>query len=365
MKSGPAWTHPALYGAIRAVASAFGVFSADQNVRTMRTFGEWYSTAGFNRHRLERAHANLAWCFPDWERWRIERCATDAYAHLFCLAAEMMSTGRLITPDGFARRVRIGDTRGVIERLVRGERLIFITGHCGNWEALGYTLAALGFPMHALYRPLDLRPLDAWVRETRGRRGLELLDKFGAAERMPGILAEGGRVAFVADQNAGERGIFVPFFDRLASTYKSIGLLALTTETPIVCGQARRLASPGAAGLVGELDISAQGLRYEIDVVDVIEPADWADREDPLFYVTARYRRAIETMVRRAPEQYLWMHRYWKSRPAFEKKGRGVPERTLDKVRSLPWMTEASVERLAERSARDAAELGGAAGRAG
>lgn len=356
MKHAPTWTHPALSMVIRAIVATYGVIPVDQNLRTMRSLGGAFGSARFNRERRERAHRNLAWCFPEWPRWKVEACALDAYSHLFCLAAEMMATERKITTDGFADRVRLGNTRGVIERLVRGERLIFITGHCGNWEALGYTLAALGFPMHALYRPLDLKPLDAWVRETRERRGLMLLDKFGAAERMPGILAQGGRVAFIADQNAGNRGLFVPFFDRLASTYKSIGLLALTTDTPIVCGHARRLASPGAAGLVGELDMAAQSFRYEIDVVDVIEPDDWADETDPLFYVAARYRRAIETMVRRAPEQYLWMHRYWKSRPGFEMKGREFPARLREKIEALPWMTEESMGRIVERSALDAAE---------
>jgi hypothetical protein len=97
-------------------------------------------------------------------------------------------------------------------------------------------------------------------------------------------------------------------------------------------------------------------LRYRLDVVDVIEPSHWEKHPDPLFYITARYRRAIELMVRSAPEQYLWMHRYWKSRPRWETEGTPFPPRLIDKMRTLPWMTEADIAHVVERSARDTSD---------
>ncbi len=78
--------------------------------------------------------------------------------------------------------------------------------------------------------------------------GLRLIDKFGAGGDLPAVISQGGMPAFVADQNAGDRGIFVPFFGRLASSYKSIGLMALTTNSSLVCGMARRLGL-GTIGL--------------------------------------------------------------------------------------------------------------------
>ncbi len=100
---------------------------------------------------------------------------------------------------------------------------------------------------------------------------------------------------------------------------------------PIVCGFCRR---------VGE------GFNYEISTVDVIYPDDWQSMRDPLFYVTARYIRAIETMVRRAPEQYLWMHRRWKSRPRWEEQGKPMPANLQRSLEELPWMDQATMERL-------------------
>jgi KDO2-lipid IV(A) lauroyltransferase len=211
----------------------------------------------------------------------------------------------------------------------------------------------LGFRVHALYRPLDMRAADRWIREVRGARGLHLLDKFGAMRLAPGIMARGEMLAFIADQNAGARGVFVPFFDRLASTYKSIALVAMQHNAPIVCGQTLRI---GAHGLDVPAALRDQTFRYRIDVQDVILPEEWADQPDPMFYISARYRYAIEKMVLANPKQYLWMHRYWKARPPHEMAGKPFPKRLREKIESLPWMTPERVERLVAKSAQDAAD---------
>jgi KDO2-lipid IV(A) lauroyltransferase len=223
--------------------------------------------------------------------------------------------------------------------------------------------------MHAVYRAIDFRALDSWLQQTRARRGLVLVDKFGIARELPRLLERGAPVGFVADQNGGDRGLFVPFFDRLASSYKSIGLAAIRANAPIICGQARRLvwerdsAGEADADLIerghnlGFAEWSGEPFRYRVDVVDLISPEEWEKQPDPLFYVTARYRRAIETMVRRAPEQYLWMHRYWKSRPRHERLGRPMPSQLREKIEQLPWTTPESLARVEEWSRRDTRAL--------
>ena len=92
---------------------------------------------------------------------------------------------------------------------------------------------------------------------------------------------------------------------------------------------------------------------YRFDIHDVIRPEDWKDAPDPLFYITARYRRSIENMVRTAPEQYFWMHRVWKSRPRHERLRKEFPDNLKRKMLELPWMDEAEVERIVEQSERD------------
>lgn len=344
-RSLPSWTHPAVYLAARAASAGVNLFPVDDALKVLASLGGLWAAAPANRKRLARAVSNIAWAFPDLDEAECRAVAIDAYRHLFTLAGEFATAPRALGADALPARVRFGDVRETLRALGAGRPCLLVTGHCGNWEALGGALASLGFRLHALYRPLDVRSLDAWVQRSRAGMGLGLLSKHGAADRLPRLLEEGTSIGFIADQNAGDRGLFVPFFDRMASAYKTIGLLAMRERAPIICGHTIR-----------EGDAASPRFAHRAEVVDLIHPEDWESQPDPLFYITARYRFAIERMVRAAPRQYLWMHRYWKSRPAYERKGAPMPDRVIEKVRSLPWIDDRRLDRIVERSRRDAAE---------
>ncbi len=353
------------YWAARAAIGTMLTGDLESNLRGARAIGRGW--ARFEPKRVKRAMENIAVAFPEMGEEDRRKHAIESYEHLFMLAVEMAYTPRLLNHDAWSERVRVGNLGPTVRHLTSGRPCVLITGHCGNWELMGYTLALLGFPIHALYRPLDLKPMDAWLRQTRERRGLMLVDKFGATETIPRIMERGGLVGFIADQNAGDRGLFVPFFNRLASSYKTIGLLAMQHEAPIICGQARRLnwsrdgnAEEGQQGAadqngLGFASWSGEPFRYRLDIQDIIEPEDWKGQPDPLFYITARYRRAIETLVRKSPEQNLWLHRYWKSRPRHERIGRPLPGAMKDKIRALPWISADDLARIEEWSERDGA----------
>ena len=182
----------------------------------------------------------------------------------------------------------------------RDRGIIFLTGHFGNWEIVGYTMACLGFPTTAVARHLDNPYLNNHILGLRQKRGLTILDKRGATGAIPDILQNNGSVGFIADQDAGRKGCFVDFFGRKASTYKSIALLAMQYEVPVVVGYGKRLSR--------EFD-------FEIGIARYIVPEEWKDKDDPKLYITQEYTRALEDVIRRAPEQYLWVHRRWKHRP--------------------------------------------------
>lgn len=366
----PQWLQAPAFFALRTAMLPLGVCDLAECVTVARAAARAFAGAKMNRKRLGRAIDNLAVAFPEWNDERRREYAIRSYEHLFTLGVESAVMPRLLNEDGWSSHVALGEMSSSVRELLgrgfpsTGPRTpcALITGHTGNWELLGYTMALLGFPMHALFRPLDMKPVDQWMRRTRESRGLVLVDKFGATESLPMLMSRGYPIGFVADQNGGDRGLFVPFFDRLASAYKSIGLLALKYEAPIVCGQARRLiesdtTDEAEAGRVGFSDFQGEPMKYRIDVVDVINPSDWADQPDPVFYITARYRRAIETMVRRAPEQYLWMHRYWKSRPRHEHQGKPIPRAMREKIERLPWMTPDQLSRIDDWTRRDSQSL--------
>jgi KDO2-lipid IV(A) lauroyltransferase len=322
------------YLALRAVAGFTHCFDINQNLATAATVGSLFYRFS-HRHR-ERALRNIELSFPQWPAERVAETARRSIQHMFQLfMVDAVATPRRITETSWPRYVRIGRLQDVLERLIRGEPTIFITGHCGNWELLGYALAVIGYPLYALARPLDNPLLNRWVLGIREARGMRIITKWGATPVLQDVLRSGGRVAFIADQNAGDQGLFVPFFGRLASSYKSIGLLAMRYDVPIVAGFARRIEGR---------------FEYELSTTDVIRPEDWADQADPLFYITARFNRALELMVRSAPEQYLWVHRRWKSRPRHERHGRPMPRRMVAKLETLPWLTPQEIDRLARGS---------------
>jgi Kdo2-lipid IVA lauroyltransferase/acyltransferase len=339
---------PAMYGALRSLLVGAHALPLATVLRGARSLGRSFGGSRLNRVRVSRAVDRLAVAMPELEYEQRYELVIQSYGHLAMLAVELAVLPRYLSEDAWSDYIELGSLDEVIRPLIDDEPTLLLTGHCGNWEALGYTMALLGFRMHVLYRPLDLRPADAWLRQTRSRRGLELVDKFGAMHKLPGLLSAGESIGIVADQNAGDRGMQVPFMGRLASSYKSIGLMAIQHRAKIIVGNARRL----------EMNPNERvKLKYRIEIYDRINPEDWESHPDPLFYITARYRRAIEQSVRKAPEQYLWMHRIWKSRPRHERLNKPFPKNLREKLESLPWMTDQEVEQIVDRSDRDRAYM--------
>ncbi len=325
------WTQ---YIGLRGIAGFMHCFEPEQNLATAAVIGSLFHR--FSARHRKRALENIRTSFPEWPIERAQDVARRSIQNMFQIfMVDALISPRRITTTSWPRYLRVGNLSAAMERLIRSESTIFITGHCGNWELLGYSLAVLGYPLHALARPLDNPLLNRWVMGIREARGLRIITKWGATPILQKLLSSDGRAAFIADQNAGEEGMFVPFFGRLASSYKSIGLLAMRYEVPIVAGFAKRLGGR---------------FEYELIAQDIIRPQEWADHPDPLFYITARYNYAMEQMIRRMPEQYLWVHRRWKSRPRHERLGRPIPPRLIAKLESLPWLTPQDVGRIVESS---------------
>jgi len=317
------------YLAARTAEMLVTSFDMDANLRAAARIGGLAYRLG--RRRRERTAGNIRTAFPDWSEAQVQRVCRASFEHLVQLAFEVCHTPRLIHLDTWPRHVRLGNIAPALRLMVERRPAILLTGHVGNWEVLGYCLATLGFPVQALARPIDNPLINDWLLGIRQKRGLSIITKFDASERMIAVLREGGTLAFIADQNAGDKGVFVPFFGRLASSYKSIGLLAMNQRVPIICGCAHRIGT---------------GFCYDLGVTDLIQPEDWENQPDPLFYITARYNRAMERMIRARPQQYLWMHRRWKSRPRFEREGKPMPRSLRRSLEQLPWMDDAQMAQL-------------------
>jgi KDO2-lipid IV(A) lauroyltransferase len=194
----------------------------------------------------------------------------------------------------------------MVDHLLSRRPLLFLTGHFGNWEMGGWVLGLFGFRTYAVARTLDNPYLDAYLRRFRQGTGQKLLAKKGDFDQMQAILAGGGVIATLADQDAGQRGLFVDFFHRPASTHKAVALLALQFRVPLVV--------IGVCRTAGEL-------RYRALIEDVILPEAYEGQPGAVKEITQRFTMALERIVRAAPEQYFWLHRRWKHQPK-AKKGR-------------------------------------------
>ena len=185
-----------------------------------------------------------------------------------------------------------------------GKGMLIVAAHYGDFEISGYLLGLFDFNVYSIARPLDNKYMSKYLYGIRERAGQKMIDKKGASEMMDKLIAEGATLCFIADQDAGRKGIFVDFFGRKASTYKSIGLLAITQDIPIAVAYSRRVDNR---------------FYFEIGFNRIIFPEEWADKDNPLEWVTAEYTKAIEDFVREDPSQYWWLHRRWKHRPKEER----------------------------------------------
>jgi KDO2-lipid IV(A) lauroyltransferase len=298
-----------VYLVFRALTLIFHLFPINANLRTARFFGWlWFRT--LRRHR-ERAMEHLRHAYGDsLSEQELERIALRSCQQMAMMAMELMATPRLITPWTWSKYIRVGpDVTEAIRYLLEGKTgVILVTGHYGNWELVGYAMACVGLDIAAVMRPLDNPYLNDYTVRTRAAGGLKLIYKKGMTEIAEEILQKGGSVGFIADQNAGHKGLFVDFFGRKASTYKSIGLLAREYNVPIMIGCARR---------------TSHKLQYEVEVTRIIYPHEWQGKDNEVLWITEEYTKAIEQFVRKDPTQYLWVHRRWKSRP---------PEETADNL---------------------------------
>lgn len=290
------------YVGLRLVSMWMHCWPIELNLAAARLLGD-FMYAIDKRHR-DRAIGNLRRSFPDMAERQRREMARQSMQQLFMLFVEVLFTTRLVRIETIAQVFELTNFNEVLRLLMKRDRgLIMLTGHYGNWEVLGYALATLGFETTSVARPLDNPYVNHWLLGVRERMGQRIIAKKGATDEVTDVLENNGVVGFIADQNAGPKGVFVDFFGRKASTYKSIALLAMQYEVPVVIGYAQRVADR---------------FRFRMAMQDIIRPEEWQAQPEPMRYITQRYTKAIEDIVRKDPGQYLWVHRRWKSRPKGE-----------------------------------------------
>lgn len=270
--------------------------------RQLADFLGWLAYRLDRRHRLVAAE-NIRHAFPEMNEAAVDALVRASYRHWLNVVIEMIRMPRCLRPNTYHDYYvypNPAEERLALHLSANARPSMLISGHFGNFEALSYILGLHGTTGAIIARRLDNSYLDRFLQKFRESTGQEILDKNLDYERILQELREGGRLGMVGDQDAGPRGVFVDFFGRPASTFKSIALLCIEFQAPMLVMGAARIGNP---------------MKFALYLEDVIYPQEYANHPDAVAAITQRYTAALERMVRRHPEQYFWLHRRWKHQP--------------------------------------------------
>jgi KDO2-lipid IV(A) lauroyltransferase len=245
---------------------------------------------------------NLGLAFPEWSEHERRRVIFRLFQNFGRMLADYSHFPRwnrdniekLIIYDGFENYERAQS---------QGRGLLFLTAHFGNWELGSFAHGLYGHPCHFVVRELDNPLIDRLIRRYRSQSGGTPIDKSEFARGVLRAFAQGHAVGVLTDQNMlANEGVFVDFFGHLACTTTGPARVVRKTGVPIVLGL-----------VIWDAKIKKYRLRF-----DAVE---WIKRDDPeeeILANTANFTHLIEQYARRYPDQWLWVHRRWKTRPPGE-----------------------------------------------
>lgn len=310
----------------RGVWAFLGVLPLRIVIATGRMAGRigWYLASHYRR--LVRSNLDTAFGAEFSPRQK-ERIGREHFAGMAGNIAAGACLSRV--PAGELRQlVDVEGFEHLIAALSSGKGVVALLGHLGNWELLA-RLTPQMFPCEcgSIYQSLSNEHIDAWIRRARATEGLQLFERKEGFHRAMELLRKGGVVGVLADQHAGDSGLWCPLFNRLASTSPLVATMALRTGASVM-GIALYTAPKGRWRLVFRPAISL--------------PKDTAP-------ATAMLNLELEAMIRQQPSDWLWSHNRWKTPyPRFLSIGgkRGLltgkelkPFRLM--VRSVNWLGDA------------------------
>jgi KDO2-lipid IV(A) lauroyltransferase len=249
------------------------------------------------------AEFNLRLAFPDWTDAQRKDATRRMVRNLGWMAAEFARFPQL-TKENIEKVVILEGHENFLEGQRRGKGVLYLTGHIGAWELSSFAHALYGYPLHYMARPLDNTRLDALVNQYRCSSGNKPIYKNESARVTLKILKGSGTIGILADQNTmPSEGVFVDFFGKLACTTTGLARVALHTGAAVVPGYA-----------YWDETIQKYRLRFEPPVELICS----GDTEHDVFENTQRFAKIIEGIIRKHPDQWVWVHKRWKTRPKGE-----------------------------------------------
>ena len=244
--------------------------------------------------RKEIALANMAIAFPEWDLTERKKLLCQVYRHFAWILVEYLAT--LNNPALVLEWFVETEGKKILDEAVESKRgAVLLFGHFGNWELLGGWLAFSGYPIDAMVREPEQPELRGLLENYRSRMGMGTISKDFSREPIK-RLKQGRFVGIAGDQHWGHMGINVPFFGRGCSTAPGPAAYALLSGVPLI---------PIAAYRIGPF-------HYRFEAREPIGVPEEGPRDEKIRRMTIEANRSLEKMIRRAPEQWLWMHRRWR-----------------------------------------------------
>jgi Kdo2-lipid IVA lauroyltransferase/acyltransferase len=246
---------------------------------------------------------NLELAFPEKTRRERKKILRGVFTSLGRQVAEVClfpkytreNVSKIVVYEGFENFERA---------LARGKGVMFLTAHLGAWELSAFAHSLYGYPLNVVMRPLDNPYLDRLAREYRTMHGNKAVDK-DFARGLIAAMRKGETVGVLMDTNMiASQGVFVDFFGIPACTASGVARVALKTDAAVV---------PGFT--IWDPVLQKYRLRFD----PAVELIRTGNTESDVVANTAKFTKEIEDYVRRYPDQWLWVHRRWKTRPEGEK----------------------------------------------
>lgn len=250
--------------------------------------------------RIRRGVAlqNLSLAFPQKQMaWR-RKIAFRSYWHFALVILELMKMN-VWSLKFIERKVETENEAEVLERFREGKGVILLTAHFGIWEILLGYLSKFGLKTAVIQQRQKNRLIDERMKRLRQIWGGEIVYPRGAVQKCVQALGDGKNVTLLADQDAGKKGIFVPFFGVPASTHAGVALIHLKSGAPVFFPACVRQNSGS----------------FKVTLHKISDFGKSKITEEKITRIIADYIKLLESYVRKYPEQYFWMHRRWKSSP--------------------------------------------------
>jgi len=244
--------------------------------------------------RRRVAFENLRAAFPELTEPERRQIAHRCYHHLVQTAFDAVTADRVTDLE---KAVVVENWGAFGEALQRGGVLL-ASAHFGSWELFADVMTRRGVKLSAVVRPLE-GAFNARVVKARQDAGVQLILQRGALRAMLKAVRAGRCVAQLIDQSLpADAGVFVPFFGRPASTTPALAMAAVVTKAPVFVGVSMRGGDEVRMIMEGPIPVP-----------------DTGDRRADVTALTATLTAEVEKLIRRAPEQWLWLHRRWKVQP--------------------------------------------------